>query len=136
MVRFWIRLVHDNTTRKLTANILSITVMFFHFIYLSVFSSDIGLFLSSAFVIMLFSTKKTLQIIMTLRYSKHLQLVIAGITLICSFVPHLMSLAVSLAYVLDIALLFPAKGIEDFYEAHINERIADNDKRFVEAYFK
>ena len=49
-------------------------------------------------------------------------------------IPHLLSLAITLAFILEFSYFYPSDGMEKFYDDHANE--ADVDKKFIDAYFK
>ena len=60
-----------------------------------------------------------------------------GLTLAClimPFIPHLLSLAISLAFILEFSYFYPTEGMEDFYEEHAGDE--DVDKKFIDTYFK
>ena len=54
--------------------------------------------------------------------------------LIMPFIPHLLPMAISMAFVLEFSYFYPADGMEKFYEEHAEED--DVDKKFIETYFK
>ena len=71
---------------------------------------------------------------MTIRRKHYLRCCIKLVCLIIPFIPHLLSLAITLAFILEFSYFYPSDGMEKFYDDHANE--ADVDKKFIDAYFK
>lgn len=134
MVRLWLRMAYDQNTRKMAANLMTMILILFHLAYYAVFPSDKGIMISTLLLFVLFSTKRCVCLLTGIRQGRKLRWVLAILCLGLPFVPHMLSTAISLAFVLETSFFFPAEGLTDFYENNVKEQ--DVDKKFVEAYFK
>ena len=134
MVKIWLRMIYDPSTRKMAANALAMILIFFHPAYYAVFPQDRGIMLSLPIVFFLFFTKLSVKTLMTIRRNRYLRWSMTLACLIMPFIPHLLPMAISMAFALEFSYFYPADGMEKFYEEHTGED--DVDKKFIETYFK
>lgn len=132
-VTVWIRMAYDKNGLKMASNMLALVVIFFHLTYFSLFPDDIGIAVSTVMVFFLLSTKHSVRLTLSIRRNKYLFRILALMCVLMLLLPHTLSIAYSLAAILECACFFPAEGLENFYEQHVGEEDVDN--RFVDAYF-
>lgn len=132
-VTVWIRMAYDKNGLKMASNMLALVVIFFHLTYFSLFPDDIGIAVSTVMVFFLLSTKHSVRLTLSIRRNKYLFRILALMCVLMLLLPHTLSIAYSLAAILECACFFPAEGLENFYEEHVGEEDVDN--RFVDAYF-
>jgi hypothetical protein len=118
----------------MAANILAMILIFFHPAYYAVFPQDRGIMLSLPIVFFLFFTKLSVKALMTIRRNRYLRWSMTLACLIMPFIPHLLPMAISMAFALEFSYFYPADGMEKYYEEHAGEE--DVDKKFIETYFK
>jgi len=133
-IMLWKRLALDGNARKMAVNILALIVIFFHLVYYAAFPSEIGIMFSTPLIFYLLSTKRTVRLLLGIRDRRWLQVLMGILCLALPFLPHMLSCAISIAFVLVFAFFFPSKEAADFYKTHQNEE--DIDQKFVETYFK
>ena len=134
MVRVWLRMIYDISTREMAAIILAMILTFFHPAYFAVFPQDRGIMLSLPSVFLMFCPKLNVKMLMQIRRKRYLRWGLTLACLIMPFIPHLLSLAISLAFILEFSYFYPTEGMEDLYEEHAGDE--DVDKKFIDTYFK
>ena len=134
MVRIWVRMAFDPSTRKMAANLLAMTIILLHLVYHIVFPSDWGLAISFPIMFYLFSTQRSMNLLKSIRHSRNLRWVVVIACLVMPFLPHMLSVAMTLAFVLEVSYFYPSDCLTNFYEEHAGEQ--DVDRKFVDAYFK
>lgn len=77
--------------------------------YYALFPLEKGIMLSSIYVFFSLASKKNMILLQTIRKSRLIVMVLAFTTIVLSFIPHLLSVAVTLAFILEVACCFPSK---------------------------
>ena len=95
---------------------------------------DWGITPSIFVVIYLGFIKNSLKILLAIRNRRYLRWSITLVCLIMPFIPHLLSLAIILAFMLESSYFYPSNDMERFYEEHADE--ADVNEKFIDTYFK
>ena len=134
MAKTWLRLITVPNARRVPANILFILLCFFLTIYYAVFPKDWGITPSIFIVVFLAFTSKSIKLLYSIRRNRHLRWSITLACLIMPFIPHLLSLAITLAFILESSYFYPSDDMERFYEEHADE--ADVNEKFIDTYFK
>ncbi|MBQ2168724.1 MAG: hypothetical protein II449_05695 [Prevotella sp.] len=75
-----------------------------------------------------------MKILLAIRNRRYLRWSITLVCLIMPFIPHLLSLAIILAFMLESSYFYPSNDMERFYEEHADE--ADVNEKFIDTYFK
>ena len=133
MMGVWLRLAYNENGRKMAGNLTALLVAIFHIVYFAAYPKDYGIMFSTLIVFTLLSTKRCVSILQGIRWNKTIFLVGAALCIITCAIPHMFSLAMSVAMLLEASCFFPSKGLENFYEEHVTE--PEVDKMFVDAYF-
>lgn len=134
MVKIWMRMIYDHSTRKMAVNLLAMILIFFHPAYFAVFPQDRGVWLSIPIIFFLYATKFSVKMLLKIRNQRYIRWSMTLACIILPFIPHLLPLAISMAFILEFSYFYPAEGMEKFYNEHAGED--DVDRKFIDAYFK
>ena len=107
--RAWLGMAYSENFRLFTARMLCLALILFHLMYYAVFPLEKGIMLSLIYVFFSLAYKKNMILLQTIRQSHMIVMVLAFTAIVLSFIPHLLSLAVTLAFILEAACCFPAK---------------------------
>ena len=107
--RAWPGMTYSLNFRLFTAQLLCLALILFHLVYYALFPLDKGIMLSSIYVFFSLASKKNMILLQTIRQSHMIVAVFAFTAIVVSFIPHLLSMAVTLAFILEVACYFPSK---------------------------
>ena len=107
--RAWLGMAYSENFRLFTARLLCLVLILFHLVYYALFPLEKGIMLSSIYVFFSLASKKNMILLQTIRRSRIAIMALAVIVIAFSFVPHLLSVAVTLAFILEAACCFPSK---------------------------
>ena len=107
--RAWLGMAYSENFRLFTARMLCLALILFHLVYYALFPLEKGIMLSSIYVFFSLASKKNMILLQTIRQSRMIIIFLAFTTIVLSFIPHLLSLAVTLAFILEAACCFPSK---------------------------
>lgn len=107
--RAWLGMAYSENFRLFTARMLCLALILFHLVYYAVFPLEKGIMLSLIYVLFSLAYKKNMILLKTIRQSHMIVMVLAFTAIVVSFIPHLLSLAVTLAFILEAACCFPSK---------------------------
>ena len=107
--RAWLGMAYSENFRLFTARMLCLALILFHLVYYALFPLKKGIMLSSIYVFFSLASKKNMILLQTIRKSRLIVMVLAFTTIELSFIPHLLSVAVTLAFILEVACCFPSK---------------------------
>lgn len=109
--RAWLGMAYSENFRLFTARMLCLALILFHLVYYALFPLEKGIMLSSIYVFFSLASKKNMILLQTIRQSRMIVMVmvLAFTTIVLSFIPHLLSVAVTLAFILEAACCFPSK---------------------------
>lgn len=107
--RAWLGMAYSENFRLFTARLLCLALILFHLVYYALFPLEKGIMLSSIYVFFSLASKKNMMLLHTIRQSHMIVMVLAFTAIVVSFIPHLLSVAVTLAFILEAACCFPSK---------------------------
>ena len=107
--RAWLGMAYSENFRLFTARLLCLALILFHLVYYALFPLEKGIMLSSIYVFFSLASKKNMILLQTIRWSRIAIMALAVIVIAISFVPHLLSVAVTLALILETVCCFPSK---------------------------
>ena len=107
--RAWLGMAYSENFRLFTARLLCLVLILFHLVYYALFPLEKGIMLSSIYVFFSLASKKNMILLQTIRRSRIAIMALAVIVIAISFVPHLLSVAVTLAFILETVCCFPSK---------------------------
>lgn len=102
-------MAYSENFRLFTAQLLCLALILFHLVYYALFPLEKGIMLSSIYVFFSLASKQEHD---TASDNKKVTLDCCGFCLrhiVVSFIPHLLSVAVTLAFILEAACCFPSK---------------------------
>ena len=102
--RAWLGMAYSENFRLFTARMLCLALILFHLVYYALFPLEKGIMLSSIYVFFSLASKKNMILLQTIRKSRMIVMVLAFTT-----IAHLLSVAVTLAFILEAACCFPSK---------------------------
>ena len=106
--RAWLGMAYSENFRLFTARLLCLVLILFHLVYYALFPLEKGIMLSSIYVFFSLASKKNMILLQTIRQSHMIVMVLAFTAIVVSFIPHLLSVAVTLAFILEAACCFPS----------------------------
>lgn len=107
--RVWLGMAYSENFRLFTARLLCLVLILFHLVYCALFHLEKGIMLSSIYVFFSLASKKNIILLQTIRQSRIAVMALAVTVIVVSFIPHLLSVAVTLAFILEAACCFPSK---------------------------
>lgn len=107
--RTWLGLAYSENFRLFTARLLCLVIILFHLVYYALFPLDKGIMLSSIYVFFSLASKKNMVLLQAIRRSRIAIIALAVIAIAVSFVPHMLSVAATFAFILEAACSFPYK---------------------------
>ena len=107
--RAWLGMAYSENFRLFTARLLCLALILFHLVYYALFPLEKGIMLSSIHVFFSLASKKNMILLQTIRKSRMIVMVLAFTTIVLLFIPHLLSVAITLAFILEAACCFPSK---------------------------
>jgi hypothetical protein len=115
MAKFYLAMLRSENARKCYANILIVLLLLFHYVYVCGHSGDYGALLSTIFVAILWSKKRTMRWLSQLHEERQLFVGLSILTMAIVAVPHLYTLAMSLAFLLLAAAFYPSlRGMSEW----------------------
>lgn len=140
VAKFCLYMTASQKTRMFFCYILLLAVIYFHFVFFQSFKTEYGLMFSTILLIAMFSTKLTEKILVMLVDDNRKLYAFTISTLVLAFIPHMLSLAITMVILLVGASFYPSSRIRQcdqyFLFAYYNESARKRDFRdFVEKYF-
>lgn len=107
--KVWLGMAYSENFRLFTARLFCLVIILFHLMYYALFPLDKGIMFSSVYVFFSLASKKNMILLQAIRKSRIAITTLAVTAIAVSFVPHLFSVAVTLAFILEAACCFPSK---------------------------
>lgn len=107
--RVWLGMTYSENFRLFTARLLCLALILFHLVYYALFPLEKGIMLSSIYVFFSLTSKKNIILLQAIRHSRMVVMALAFAAIVVSFIPHLFSVSVTLAFILEAACCFPSK---------------------------
>jgi predicted membrane protein len=89
--------------------LLCLLLIMLHLVYYTLFPSDKGIMLSTLYVFFSLASRKNMMLLQFIRTSRPAIIALAVAAVVLAFVPHMLSVAITLALILETAYCFPAK---------------------------
>lgn len=110
MTRFYEAMARNGKARKLYVQLLLVLLLLFHYAYANGHPGEFGIVLSTIICAAMFSTKRTDKWLRWLSDRPRRYVASALMALVFGFVPHLYTVAVTIAFILLGALFYPSEG--------------------------
>lgn len=111
MARFYNAMVYREKARRLYVQILLILLLLFHYVYACGHVGEFGILLSTAVCAAIYSFRRTDRWLRRLPGRASSFVTLATAVLVLGFVPHLYTLAVTVAFLLLAALFYPSDRV-------------------------
>lgn len=108
MANFYDAMIRSNKAPKLYVQVLLILLLLFHYVYTSGHAGEFGIILSTIVCAAMFSFKRVDRWLRGLLDRPRTFVRLALVALVIGFVPHLYTMAVTIAYLLLAALFYPS----------------------------
>lgn len=109
MTRFYEAMARNGKARKLYVQLLLVLLLLFHYAYANGHPGEFGIVLSTVICAAMFSAKRTEKWLHWLSNRSKRYVALALVALVVSFVPHLYTVAVTIAFILLAALFYPSE---------------------------
>lgn len=137
MARFYERMVRNGKARKLHAWVLLIVLLLYHYVYSNGHPGEFGIVFSTIVCAALASFKRTDRWLRRLLDRPRAFVIYASVAVVIACIPHLHTLAVTIAFVLLAALFYPSVRImSEWKENDINKifKWTEHPETFAESY--
>lgn len=111
----YLRMLSTTWCKFFLANILAALVIAFHLTFYQTHRGDIGLYISSCLVFAALASSKVLVVLKAICRNNITLVRLFMAIIIVAFVPHFLSLAISLAFILEAACFYPGR-LSDFID--------------------
>lgn len=128
---FFIRVAYSPHGPKLFSYMLMLIVISFHLNYYAVFPKEIGIMFSTIIMFYLLSSKRTIALLARIRKNKKWMTGTFLLTLAIAFIPHGLSVSITLAYILIAACHYAGPHTQLYGGENSLART-----NFVESYFR
>ncbi len=108
MANFYMAMVHRVKARKLYVQVWLMLLLFFHYTYTCVYIGEFGILFSTGVCAAMFSFRRTDKWFRKLLDRPRAFVTLASVALVICFIPHLYSVALTVAYLLLAALFYPS----------------------------
>lgn len=108
MTRFYYAMARNGKARKFYVQSLLVLLLLFHYAYANGHPGEFGIVLSTVICVAMFSAKRTEKWLCWLSDRSKRYVALALVALVVSFVPHLHTVAVTIAFILLAALFYPS----------------------------
>lgn len=135
MANFYDAMTRSTKARKLYVQVLLILLLLFHYVYTSGHASEFGIVLSTIVCAVMFSFKRVDRWLRSLLDRPRTFVRLALAALVIGFVPHLYTMAVTIAYLLLAALFYPsARVMTEWDDMHKIAGWVKHPERLTESY--
>ncbi len=108
MAKFYLAMLRSENARKCYANILLVLLLLFHYVYVCGHAGDYGALLSTVFIAVLWSKKRTMRWLSQLHEDRQVFFGLSLLTMAIVAIPHLYTMSMSLAFLLLAAAFYPS----------------------------
>lgn len=108
MAKFYVAMLRSGSARRLYAQTLLIVLLLFHYVYVCGHFGDFGSVLSTILCGAMFSNRRTERWLQMLKAHRQLYFRIAVFAMLIVAIPHLYTMAVTLAFILLAAVFYPS----------------------------
>lgn len=135
MANFYDAMTRSTKARKLYVQVLLILLLLFHYIYTSGHAGEFGIVLSTIVCAVMFSFKRVDRWLRSLLDRPRTFVWLALAALVIGFVPHLYTMAVTIAYLLLAALFYPSvRVLSEWNDMHKFAEWVKHSEKLAESY--
>lgn len=135
MATFYDAMTRSTKARKLYVQVLLILLLLFHYVYTSGHPGEFGVLLSTIVCAVMFSFKRVDRWLRSLLDRPRTFVRLALAALVIGFVPHLYTMAVTIAYLLLAALFYPSvRVMTEWNDMHKIAEWVKHSEKLAESY--
>lgn len=135
MATFYDAMTRSTKARKLYVQVLLILLLLFHYVYTSGHAGEFGIVLSTIVCAVMFSFKRVDRWLRSLLDRPRTFVWLALAALVIGFVPHLYTMAVTIAYLLLTALFYPSvQVLSEWNDMHKIAEWVKHSEKLAESY--
>lgn len=135
MANFYDAMTRSTKARKLYVQVLLILLLLFHYVYTSGHAGEFGIVLSTIVCAVMFSFKRVDRWLRSLLDRPRTFVRLALAALVIGFVPHLYTMAVTIAYLLLAALFYPSvRVMTEWNDMHKITEWVNHPEKLAESY--
>ena len=136
MAKFYLRMAGSESARKLYVQCMLIFLLLYHYVYAGRHFGEWGILLSTILCAVLFSFKRTDKWLHKLHEDRKCFVLTALLTLAICAIPHLHTLAVTLAFLLLTAMFYPScRVLAEWQDEDTRKHLKENPKTMSEHYY-
>lgn len=125
-------MIETRWCKHLLAYVLAGFIIAYHLSFYQTHRTDIGIYLSSALMFATLASSKVVNVLKAIRRNVVITNVLAASAVLVAFIPQCLSLAVSLAFILELACFYPSRYIK-FWSLVIPDY---EEEHLIDAYFR
>ena len=135
MTKFYLRMTASENARKLYARCMLILILLYHYVYAGGHFGEWGILVSTTFCAVLFSFRRADKWLTRLHEERKIFFRTAVLVLATCAVPHLHTVAVTLAFLLLAAMFYPSRNVLSKWEDEENRRRWMSNPKTVSEYY-
>lgn len=125
-------MIETRWCKHLLAYVLAGFIIAYHLSFYQTHRTDIGIYISSALMIATLASSKVVGVLKAIRRNATIMNTLAVSAVLVAFIPQCLSLAVSLAFILELACFYPSRYLKFW-----NLIVPDYDEeQIVDGYFR
>ena len=135
MTKFYLRMTASESARKLYARCVLILILMYHYLYAGDHFGEWGILASTTFCAILFSFRRADRWLTILHEERKIFFLTAVLVLATCAVPHLHTVAVTLAFLLLAAMFYPSRNVLSKWTDEENRIRWMNNPKIVSEYY-
>ena len=125
-------MVETRWCKHLLAYVLAGFIIAYHLSFYQTHRTDIGIYISSALMFATLASSKAVGVLKAIRRNATIMNTLAVSAVLVAFIPQCLSLAVSLAFILELACFYPSRYLK-FWSLIVPDY---DEEQIVDAYFR
>lgn len=135
MFRFYMAMTESANARKLYTQCLLVSLLLFHYVYVSGHFGDFGVLPSTTLCAVMFSHKRTDRWLHRLHENRRTFVMLAAVALAIAAVPHGYPMSVTLAILLLAAMFYPSYRVLSEWKTKENRELRTEHPQFIASYY-
>ncbi|MFW5517277.1 MAG: hypothetical protein ACOCPA_00295 [Segatella copri] len=125
-------MIETRWCKHLLAYVLAGFIIAYHLSFYQTHRTDVGIYISSALMFATLASSKVVSVLKDIRRNMAIMNTLAVSAVLAAFIPQCLSLAVSLAFILELACFYPSRYLK-FWSLIVPDY---DEEQIVDAYFR
>ena len=125
-------MIETRWCKHLLAYVLAGFIIAYHLSFYHTHRTDIGIYISSALMFATLASSKVVSVLKDIRRNRAIMNTLAVSAVLVAFIPQCLSLAVSLAFILELACFYPSRYLK-FWSLIVPDY---DEEQIIDAYFR